>query len=135
THRPSGKVQRARKSPLTSAAFPVGSSGHSTCSAMAGAGAECPRIVPTRPTDFSTRPLPCRAFSPRLNDEPIWSHTGEVRSVSIVRVGLSETKNFAKGYDAIFGGKKGMAGKAAGSPAAAQSPPKKKKKASAKRKK
>jgi hypothetical protein len=26
--------------------------------------------------------------------------------VSIVRVGLSETKNFAEGYDAIFGKKK-----------------------------
>jgi hypothetical protein len=26
--------------------------------------------------------------------------------VSIVRVGLAETKNFAEGYDAIFGGKK-----------------------------
>jgi hypothetical protein len=25
--------------------------------------------------------------------------------VSIVRVGLAETKNFAEGYDAIFGGK------------------------------
>jgi hypothetical protein len=30
---------------------------------------------------------------------------GEPR-VSIVRVGLAETKNFAEGYDAIFGGKK-----------------------------
>jgi hypothetical protein len=27
--------------------------------------------------------------------------------VSIVRVGLAETKNFAEGYDAIFGKKKG----------------------------
>jgi hypothetical protein len=26
--------------------------------------------------------------------------------VSIVRVGLAETKNFAEGYDAIFGGNK-----------------------------
>jgi hypothetical protein len=26
--------------------------------------------------------------------------------VSIVRVGLAETKNFAEGYDAIFGSKK-----------------------------
>jgi len=26
--------------------------------------------------------------------------------VSIVRVGLAETKNFAEGYDAIFGNKK-----------------------------
>jgi hypothetical protein len=31
--------------------------------------------------------------------------------VSIVRVGLGETKKFAKGYDAIFGKKKGGAGK------------------------
>ncbi len=27
--------------------------------------------------------------------------------MSIVRVGLAETKNFAEGYDAIFGKKKG----------------------------
>ena len=26
--------------------------------------------------------------------------------MSIVRIGLAETKNFAEGYDAIFGGKK-----------------------------
>jgi len=26
--------------------------------------------------------------------------------VSIVRIGLAETKNFAQGYDAIFGGKR-----------------------------
>jgi hypothetical protein len=31
--------------------------------------------------------------------------------VSIVRIGLSETKNFAEGYDAIFGGKKGKTAK------------------------
>lgn len=30
----------------------------------------------------------------------------EEATVSIVRVGLSETKNFAEGYDAIFGKKK-----------------------------
>ena len=30
-------------------------------------------------------------------------------TVSIVRVGLSETQKFADGYDAIFGGKKGGA--------------------------
>jgi hypothetical protein len=29
-----------------------------------------------------------------------------VFDVSIVRVGLAETKNFAQGYDAIFGGSK-----------------------------
>jgi hypothetical protein len=32
--------------------------------------------------------------------------------VSIVRVGLAETKNFADGYDAIFSGKKAAAPKA-----------------------
>jgi hypothetical protein len=31
--------------------------------------------------------------------------------VSIVRIGLSETKNFAEGYDAIFGKKKGAQAK------------------------
>jgi hypothetical protein len=31
--------------------------------------------------------------------------------VSIVRIGLSETKNFAEGYDAIFGKKKGAKAK------------------------
>lgn len=30
----------------------------------------------------------------------------EVLLVSIVRVGLAETKKFAEGYEAIFGGKK-----------------------------
>jgi hypothetical protein len=29
--------------------------------------------------------------------------------VSIVRIGLAETKNFSDGYDAIFGGKKAPA--------------------------
>jgi len=33
--------------------------------------------------------------------------------VSIVRVGLSETKKFAEGYDAIFSGKKAAAKKPA----------------------
>jgi hypothetical protein len=32
-------------------------------------------------------------------------------SVSIVRIGLSETKHFSDGYDAIFGKKKGQAKK------------------------
>lgn len=31
---------------------------------------------------------------------------GEDTSVSIIRVGLAETKGFSDGYDAIFGGKK-----------------------------
>jgi hypothetical protein len=35
----------------------------------------------------------------------------EVRPVSIVRIGLSETKHFAEGYDMIFGKKKAAAAK------------------------
>jgi hypothetical protein len=46
--------------------------------------------------------------------------------VSIVRVGLSETKHFADGYDAIFGKKKGKKPKKA--PAAARQSTGKKKK-------
>ncbi len=34
--------------------------------------------------------------------------------VSIVRIGLAETKNFAEGYDAIFGKKKGTQPKKGG---------------------
>jgi hypothetical protein len=33
--------------------------------------------------------------------------------VSIVRIGLAETKNFAEGYDAIFGKKKNTSAKKA----------------------
>jgi hypothetical protein len=33
----------------------------------------------------------------------------EDRSVSIVRIGLAETRNFAEGYDAIFGKKRAAA--------------------------
>ncbi|HEV3255402.1 MAG TPA: hypothetical protein VG013_00850 [Gemmataceae bacterium] len=48
--------------------------------------------------------------------------------MSIVRIGLSETKNFSEGYDAIFGKKKaGQAKKAKAS--AKNSTAKKKKKA------
>jgi hypothetical protein len=36
-----------------------------------------------------------------------------VRAVSIVRIGLAETKKFAEGYEAIFGGKKKKADKPA----------------------
>jgi hypothetical protein len=59
--------------------------------------------------------------------------------VSIVRIGLAETKNFAEGYEAIFGGKrKPMAKKAvAKKPAAKAKPaakPKAKKKPAAKKK-
>jgi hypothetical protein len=40
--------------------------------------------------------------------------------VSIVRVGLGETKNYAEGYDAIFSKKKGAASKKSKPPAAAK---------------
>jgi len=39
--------------------------------------------------------------------------------VSIIRVGLAETKNFADGYDAIFGKKKSAAKKPAAAKAKA----------------
>lgn len=42
--------------------------------------------------------------------------------MSIVRVGLSENKKYADGYDAIFGKKKGGAKKAAAPQAAAKKP-------------
>jgi hypothetical protein len=48
--------------------------------------------------------------------------------VSIVRVGLAETKNFGEGYEAIFGKKKGGGAKKE-KPAAKAETPKKKKKA------
>jgi hypothetical protein len=49
--------------------------------------------------------------------------------VTIVRVGLGETKKFSAGYDAIFGKKKSSASKKAKSPAAkAKKPAKGKKK-------
>jgi hypothetical protein len=51
--------------------------------------------------------------------------------VSIVRVGLAETKNFAEGYDAIFGKKKGGEGKK--TKAAAEGAAKKKKKSARKK--
>jgi hypothetical protein len=34
-----------------------------------------------------------------------WTASGE-KTVSIVRIGLAETKNFSEGYEAIFGKKK-----------------------------
>jgi hypothetical protein len=46
--------------------------------------------------------------------------------VSIVRVGLSETKNFAEGYEAIFGKKKDEAKKPAKAAAKRAGPAKKK---------
>lgn len=39
---------------------------------------------------------PCRPCNP-------WFDPGEGVNVSIVRIGLAETKKFAEGYDAIFG--------------------------------
>jgi len=48
--------------------------------------------------------------------------------MSIVRVGLGETKKFADGYDAIFGKKKSSAGKKAKSAAASAKSKKVKKK-------
>ena len=53
--------------------------------------------------------------------------------MSIVRVGLAETKNFAEGYDAIFG-KKSSAAKKPAKTKPAKKPAKAKKKSSAKKK-
>lgn len=47
--------------------------------------------------------------------------------MSIVRVGLSETRNFAEGYDAIFGAKKDKPAKKAGGSAKGSAAKKKKK--------
>lgn len=59
--------------------------------------------------------------------------------MSIVRVGLAETKNFAEGYDAIFGGKSAAKKTAKAAPKvkakASKSKPKSKKKSAAKTKK
>jgi hypothetical protein len=49
--------------------------------------------------------------------------------VSIIRVGLSETKNFAEGYDAIFGKKKDTQGKKTTASAKSDTAKKKTKKA------
>jgi hypothetical protein len=46
--------------------------------------------------------------------------------VSIVRVGLAETKNFAEGYEAIFGGKKKEGGAKKAKPVAKKGGAKKK---------
>jgi hypothetical protein len=45
--------------------------------------------------------------------------------VSIVRIGLAETKGFSDGYDAIFGGKKPAAAKASKKKAKKKAPVKK----------
>ena len=49
--------------------------------------------------------VPADVQAGRQGDRPR-GDLGGTNSVSIVRVGLAETKNFADGYDAIFGGKK-----------------------------
>jgi hypothetical protein len=49
--------------------------------------------------------------------------------VSIVRVGLAETRKFAEGYEAIFGGKSKEAGGTAKESKASAKPSKKNKKA------
>jgi hypothetical protein len=55
--------------------------------------------------------------------------------VSIVRVGLAESKHFAEGYDAIFGKKKNTAAKPKPAKSAKKSPKKSKPKVSAKKSK
>jgi len=62
----------------------------------------------------------------------IFAPKREEFSVSIVRVGLAETKKFAEGYEAIFGKKKTAESKKP--KAAAKNPPAKKKKKSSKKK-
>jgi hypothetical protein len=63
--------------------------------------------------------------------KPTWlENHPEDLSVSIIRVGLAETKNFFEGYEAIFGKKKG---KAAKKPARAKRKMAKKKKPSKKK--
>jgi hypothetical protein len=54
--------------------------------------------------------------------------------VSIVRIGLAETKNFAEGYDAIFGGKKKTAAKKGAKKSAKAATKKPKSKSMAKKK-
>src|SRR5262245_47585473 len=43
--------------------------------------------------------------APRTGQGPASRFIGEAAAMSIVRVGLAETKNFAEGYDLIFGKK------------------------------
>jgi hypothetical protein len=54
--------------------------------------------------------------------------------VSIVRIGLAETKNFSEGYDAIFGGKKSAAKPKKAAPKAKKSKPAAKKSSKSKKK-
>jgi hypothetical protein len=56
-----------------------------------------------------------------------WTRSGGT-AVSIVRVGLAETKKFAEGYDAIFGSKKKTAAPKKKAKAAAKTTSSRKKK-------
>ena len=55
--------------------------------------------------------------------------------MSIIRIGLAQTKQFSEGYDAIFGDKKKAAAKPAKNPAKAKAKPAKPAKKAAKKKK
>ena len=57
---------------------------------------------------------------------PTIKHLEGELTVSIVRVGLAETKNFAEGYEAIFGKKKDDAKAKKDEPAKSESTAKKK---------
>jgi len=48
----------------------------------------------------------CRVGRVSHNDLGTFGFTTGVANVSIVRIGLAETKHFAAGYDAIFGKKR-----------------------------
>jgi hypothetical protein len=65
--------------------------------------------TPLTPSGFAFR-LMSNRFDSRCIGQPFSeSNSGRVSGgiiVSIVRVGLAETKNFAEGFDAIFGKKK-----------------------------
>lgn len=58
-----------------------------------------------------------------MKPSPAFSEESE--QVSIIRVGLAETKNFSNGYDAIFGKKKEKAPKAKAKSAPKKKPKKK----------
>jgi hypothetical protein len=55
--------------------------------------------------------FPYTVSLPGLKRERFRSDQTEVEFVSIIRVGLAETKNFSEGYEAIFGKKKKGAAK------------------------
>jgi hypothetical protein len=75
----------------------------------------------------TNRHTPCRR--PSTAGAAIFARTvREETFVSIVRVGLAETKNFAEGYDAIFGGAKKKAAAKKAKPSAKKTTKKKAKK-------